>query len=74
MSSRPVLGIIACNRTVGTEIAQAVMNRYVAHAMRYADAAALLVPSMPELMTASEVAPYGVSTVRRSVASMPSKR
>jgi putative glutamine amidotransferase len=32
------------------------MNRYVANAMRYADAAALLVPSMPDLMKASEVA------------------
>ena len=56
MSARPVAGIICCTRTVGVEPAQAVMNRYVASAMRYADAAALLVPSMPELMKASEVA------------------
>ena len=61
--SRPVAGIICCTRTVGVENAQAVMNRYVAHAMRYADAAALLVPSMPELMTAAEVAPRLVSCV-----------
>jgi putative glutamine amidotransferase len=54
--TRPVAGIICCTRTVGIEPAQAVMNRYVANAMRYADAAALLVPSMPELMQASEVA------------------
>ena len=53
---RPVAGIICCTRTVGVEPAQAVMNRYVASAMKYADAAALLVPSMPELMKASEVA------------------
>ncbi len=53
---RPVAGIICCTRTVGVEPAQAVMNRYVAGAMAYADAAALLVPSMPELMKASEVA------------------
>ncbi|KQY27639.1 gamma-glutamyl-gamma-aminobutyrate hydrolase [Caulobacter sp. Root487D2Y] len=53
---RPVAGIICCTRTVGIEPAQAVMNRYVANAMKYADAAALLVPSMPELMKASEVA------------------
>ncbi|GGL46736.1 MULTISPECIES: gamma-glutamyl-gamma-aminobutyrate hydrolase family protein [Caulobacter] len=53
---RPVAGIICCTRTVGVEPAQAVMNRYVASAMQYADAAALLVPSMPELMKASEVA------------------
>lgn len=56
MSARPVAGIICCTRTVGTEPAQAVMNRYVAHAMAYADAAALLVPSMPDLMQAHEIA------------------
>jgi putative glutamine amidotransferase len=56
MTARPVAGIICCTRTVGIEPAQAVMNRYVAGAMKYADAAALLVPSMPELMRASEVA------------------
>lgn len=56
MTARPVAGIICCTRTVGIEPAQAVMNRYVASAMRHADAAALLVPSMPELMKASEVA------------------
>ena len=54
--TRPVAGIICCTRTVGIEPAQAVMNRYVAGAMRHADVAALLVPSMPELMKASEVA------------------
>ena len=54
--TRPVAGIICCTRTVGVEPAQAVMNRYVASTMRYADVAALLVPSMPGLMQASEVA------------------
>jgi len=54
--SRPVLGITACNRTIGSEIAQAVMNRYARAAMRYADVAALLVPSLPDLMDVSEVA------------------
>ena len=57
MSARPVLGIIACNRMIGTEIAQAVMNRYIVSAMRYADVAALIVPSLPDLMSAQEVAP-----------------
>ena len=57
MTARPVLGIIACNRQVGTEMAQAVMNRYVSAAMRHADVAALIVPSLPGLMTAAEVAP-----------------
>jgi len=53
---RPVLGLIACNRRVGSEIAQAVMNRYAEAAMRHADAAALIVPALPELMSADEVA------------------
>ncbi|MBL0924522.1 MAG: gamma-glutamyl-gamma-aminobutyrate hydrolase family protein [Sphingomonadaceae bacterium] len=55
--TRPVLGIIACNRIVGTESAQAVMDRYIRAAMAYADVAALIVPSLPDLMTAAEVAP-----------------
>ena len=57
MTARPVLGVIACNRVVGTEAAQAVMERYIRAAMTYADVAALIVPSLPDLMTASEVAP-----------------
>ena len=55
--TRPVVGIIACNRIVGAEAAQAVMERYIRSAMTYADAAALIVPSLPDLMTAAEVAP-----------------
>jgi putative glutamine amidotransferase len=55
--NRPVLGVIACNRIVGTESAQAVMDRYIRAAMTYADVAALVVPSLPDLMTAAEVAP-----------------
>ena len=55
--TRPVLGVIACNRMVGTESAQAVMDRYIRAAMTYADVAALIVPSLPDLMTAAEVAP-----------------
>lgn len=55
MFARPVLGIIACNRTVGVETAQAVMNRYATAAMRYADCAALIIPSLPDFMRADEV-------------------
>lgn len=55
-AARPVAGVICCTRIVGIEPAQAVMNRYVAGVLAYADAAALLVPSMPEMMRASEVA------------------
>jgi len=57
MSGRPVLGIVCCARTVGGETAQVVINRYVTAAMEFGNVAALLVPSMPELMTAREVAP-----------------
>jgi len=56
-TTRPVLGIICCTRTVGVEPAQAVMNRYAVPAMRYADVAALLAPNLSELMTAREIAP-----------------
>ncbi len=55
MSARPVLGIIACNRQVGAEYAQAVMNRYAMAAMRHADCAALLIPSLPDYMRADEI-------------------
>src|SRR3546814_6017866 len=55
MSQRPVLGIIACNRIVGTEVAQPVINRYATAAMRHADCAALIIPSLPEYMRASEI-------------------
>lgn len=57
MIARPVLGVIACNRIVGAESAQAVMDRYIRAAMIYADVAALIVPSLPDLMSAVEVAP-----------------
>lgn len=55
MSTRPVLGIIACNRVVGTEIAQVVINRYATAAMRHADCTALIIPSLPDDMRAGEV-------------------
>ncbi|MDZ3831310.1 MAG: gamma-glutamyl-gamma-aminobutyrate hydrolase family protein [Sphingopyxis sp.] len=55
MSARPVLGIIACNRPVGTETAQVVVSRYAAAAMRHADCAALIIPSLPDHMRAGEI-------------------
>ncbi|MEY4270708.1 MAG: hypothetical protein RLZZ58_1924 [Pseudomonadota bacterium] len=59
---RPVLGIMACNRAFPTgggasEPAQAVMDRYIRAAMTYADVAALIIPALPDLMSATEVAP-----------------
>jgi putative glutamine amidotransferase len=56
-SHRPVLGIISCNREVSDQPAQTVMTRYINSALVYADAAGLLVPAMPALMHAREVAP-----------------
>jgi putative glutamine amidotransferase len=54
---RPVLGVTCCNRPFGGETAQVVIDRYVTAAMRYGDVAALLVPALPDLMSAREVAP-----------------
>jgi putative glutamine amidotransferase len=54
---RPVLGVICCQRVLGSDPVQAVANRYVAAAMTYADAAAVLVPALPGLMSPREVAP-----------------
>jgi putative glutamine amidotransferase len=55
---RPVLGVIACNRVVDDgQAAQAVMSRYLSAAMQFADAAALLIPAVPEFMHAREAAP-----------------
>ena len=56
MTARPVLGIICDNRDVGGRPAQIVLDRYVRAAMHYGDVAALLIPSLPDLMTAAEVA------------------
>jgi len=56
-AARPVLGVTCCNRRMGTEFGQAVINRYVAAAMQWGNVAALLVPALPDLMSAREVAP-----------------
>lgn len=54
---RPVLGVICCNRTIEHQAAQSVMTRYLNSALVYAEAAGLLVPAMPALFSAKEVAP-----------------
>ncbi len=54
-TARPVIGIICCNRTSGTEMAQSVINRYATSAMRYADVSALLIPALPEYISAPDV-------------------
>jgi len=54
---RPVLGVICCNRSIDGQAGQAVMTRYLNSALRYAEAAGLLIPAMPGLFHAREVAP-----------------
>ena len=56
MTARPVLGIICDNREVGGRPAQIVLDRYLRAAIQYADVAALLIPALPELMSAADVA------------------
>ncbi len=46
MTHKPVVGIIACNRTVGVENAHAVMERYVRATVTYGDCHALLIPPL----------------------------
>jgi putative glutamine amidotransferase len=53
--ARPVVGIICCNRSFGSDIAQAVMNRYVVAAMRHGDVSALLIPALPDLVSVHDV-------------------
>jgi putative glutamine amidotransferase len=53
--SKPVLGIICCTRRIGTERAQAVINRYVRSAMIYAETNAVLIPALPDLSDAADI-------------------
>ena len=52
---RPVVGIMACNRTVGEENAHAVMERYVRAAMTYGDCTALLIPPLADGFSSAAV-------------------
>jgi len=55
MNARPVLGIICDNRQVGGRPAQIVLDRYLRAAIKYGDVAALLIPSLPDLMSAADI-------------------
>lgn len=55
-TKRPVLGIICCNRPVGGQPAQSVITRYIISSLTYADASGLLIPAMPGLVDARDVA------------------
>jgi putative glutamine amidotransferase len=56
VSARPIFGITADARMLGVEAAQVLIDRYMEAAVRHADAAALIVPARPDLMSAREVA------------------
>lgn len=56
MTARPLFGVPADCRVVDDQAAQVLIDRYMAAAALHADAAALIVPARPDLMTAREVA------------------
>jgi putative glutamine amidotransferase len=56
VTRRPILGLTACTRQLGAEPAQAVINRYVEAAARFADCVPLLIPARPDLVDADSVA------------------
>ncbi len=53
--TRPLIGISCCTRALGSEQAQAVINRYVVAAMRHGDVDAVLIPALPGLVDAANV-------------------
>ena len=50
---KPVVGVMACNRTVGVENAHAVMERYTRAAVTYGDCGALLIPPIEDNFSAA---------------------
>ena len=52
---RPVIGVIACCRTVEGEPAQAVKHRYLEGVERFADAVPLIIPSNQSVTNAAEI-------------------
>jgi putative glutamine amidotransferase len=53
---KPVIGIMACNRLVGTENAYAVMERYARAATVFGDCLALLIPPQADGFAAATIA------------------
>jgi len=49
MTQKPIIGIMACNRTVGVENAHAVMERYVTSVTTFADCHALIIPPQSDI-------------------------
>lgn len=55
LQHRPVIGVIACGRTVEGEPAQAVKHRYLEAVERFAEAVPLIVPSNQAVANAAEI-------------------
>ncbi|MGO4706210.1 gamma-glutamyl-gamma-aminobutyrate hydrolase family protein [Microvirga sp. 2MCAF38] len=55
-AARPLLGVVACNRRLGDEIAANVMQRYLIGAARYMDASLVIIPSLPDYIDAPRIA------------------
>ncbi|MBF9232634.1 gamma-glutamyl-gamma-aminobutyrate hydrolase family protein [Microvirga alba] len=53
---RPLLGVIACNRTLGEEVAASVMRRYLQAAARHMDVSLIIIPSLPDFIDAPRLA------------------
>ena len=49
---RPVVGLVCCTRNAGQYLIQAVLERYIMAAVRFAQADVLLIPSIPDLQNA----------------------
>lgn len=53
---RPLLGVIACNRALGGEVAASVMRRYLQAAAQHMGASLVIVPSLPDHIDAPRLA------------------
>lgn len=55
MTDRPLIGVICCKRRIGTDMFQAVAERYLDAMIRFAEVDAVLIPSLPEIQDARRV-------------------
>lgn len=55
MTDRPLIGVICCKRRIGTDMFQAVAERYLDAIIRFAEVDAVLIPSLPEIQDARRV-------------------
>lgn len=55
MTERPLIGVICCKRRIGTDMFQAVAERYLDAMIRFAEVDAVLIPSLPEIQDARRI-------------------